>query len=447
MKPLVELDDLSLAASGRLLLDGVNLTIAPGEAVGVLGPSGSGKTTLALAVLGHLRPGVRHVGGQSYVDGHAMLPTPAPGVRGGVVGYLGQDPGLLLNPYAKVGADLPLARVGLPSTLVGRYPHQLSGGQQQRVALAIALAREPRLLVLDEPTTALDVLAKAEVLEELKRLRDSGVALLWISHDLDTVDSLVDRVFTVDGSTPTRTSVPRTPSTSDGPVALHVNGLHAGHGSNRVLKDVDLDVREGECLAILGASGVGKSTLARCLVGLHKPSDGSVTGSDIQLVPQNPAESLHPRQDVRTALVRPLRKIRGMRKPYDAEVDRLLDAVGLPTEFASRLPGELSGGQRQRVALARALAAQPKVLVCDEITSALDASTQAGVLGLLGELRQRHGLAVVFITHDAHVAAAVSDRVLVLVDGRVAVSGHTDDVLARPEDLPALLLEERPCRT
>ncbi len=193
------------------MLDGVDLEIAAGEAVGVLGPSGCGKTTLALALLGHLRAGARHGAGQSYVDGNPMLPAPPPGVRGGIVGYLGQDPGAELNPYAKVGAALRLAagnrradvaamlaRVRLPAAFAHRYPHQLSGGQQQRVALAIALAREPRLLLLDEPTTALDVVARAEVLAELRRLRASGVAMLWISHDLDTVRNAVDRVMVLD---------------------------------------------------------------------------------------------------------------------------------------------------------------------------------------------------------------------------------------------------------
>jgi peptide/nickel transport system ATP-binding protein len=510
MTPLVELTGVRLCAGGQAVLDGVDLTLREGESVGLVGASGSGKTTLALAVLGHLRTGVQHVDGRITVRGKDMLPVPAPGVRGGTIGYVGQDPGAALNPYARIssvlltamGGRVPrrdravavrelLKRVGLPGDpdFARRYPHQLSGGQQQRVALAAALARSPGLLVLDEPTTALDLMAKAEVLHEIRRLRDSGVALLWVSHDLATVRSLVDRVVVLDEGrvvedSPAREvlSTPKSPAArrlaaaelmpvqlmpaqhaaADRAVVLSGRSIHAGYGRQRVLSDVNFDVHRGECLAVLGVSGVGKSTLARCLAGLHLPEHGQVlrlgvalepdvrkrTDADraaIGLVAQNPAEALHPQQDVRTALARPLRRQRGItsRAEQNAEVARLLDAVRLSSELATRRPGELSGGQRQRVALARALAAGPDVLICDEVTSALDVAAQAEVLDLLRDLRISLGVAMVLITHDPWVIASASDNLLVLSGGRVVASGATAELMPAsesPEQLVTRLL-------
>ncbi|RAS71113.1 peptide/nickel transport system ATP-binding protein [Lentzea atacamensis] len=387
---LVEIEGLTLVAGGRRVVEDAHLSIAEGEAVALVGPSGCGKTTLALSVLGHLRPGVTRESGRVALNG--------------VAGYVGQDPGVALNPYRRIGkvvsADL-LRRVGLPDELGSRYPHQLSGGQQQRVVLAIALARDPKLLVLDEPTTALDPRAKAEVLGEIERIREQGVALLWISHDVDTVKPLVDRVITLADTQVPELSRPRI---EIGDVVLRATNLTARHGKRTIIDAIDFDVRRSECLAVVGPSGAGKSTLARCLVGLHQPSGGRIEiNGSIGWVAQNPAEALHPMHTVRASISR-----------CGPDVEEALAAVRLEPGIAERYPHQLSGGQRQRVALARALAARPDVVICDEVTSALDAGTQAQVLGLINELRAELGLAVVLITHDAGVVESTSDRVFEL---------------------------------
>lgn len=483
MNPLLAATDLTLTAGGRPIVDRVSFHLDAGETVAVTGPSGCGKTTLAMAVLGHLRDGVAHTGGRLLVDGAPTLPEPPPGLRGATIGYVGQDPGSSLSPYATVasfllrstGRRIPrsqrreavsalLARVGL-ADLGSRYPHQLSGGQQQRVVLAGALARDPRLLLLDEPTTALDLVAKAEVVKELRHLSASGVALLWITHDLPSIRGIATRVVSLGDSSAAPAGalvspvvVRASPAVAGkvlppaGPTVLSATKVTAGYPrSTPVLSQVDLELRQGECLAVLGASGVGKTTLARTLAGFHQPAAGTLLlngeqlswdihrrtktqRAAIQLVGQNPADALHPRQTIRTALVRPLVKLRNLSSgKLDGEVASLLDAVQLPAELANRLPGELSGGQRQRVALARALAARPTVLVCDEIASALDTGTQDAVLRVLTELRGEFGLAVVLITHDPEVAAGASDRLLVLTNGRVARTGATAELLPPAE--------------
>ncbi|MFD5653380.1 ABC transporter ATP-binding protein [Streptomyces sp. NPDC127039] len=482
---MLAIENLVLSSARGPVLRGVSLTAAAGETLAVVGPSGSGKTTLALSVLGHLRPGVTLTGGRVRVDGHDTLPTPHPGLRGRTVAYLGQDAGTTLNPYRRLsdtlrtalgarddrGARDLLDRVGLPASLARRRPAELSGGQQQRAALAAALAREPRLLVLDEPTSALDPVARAEVRAELARVRAAGVGLLWITHDLSSVEGLVDRVVVlddgrivedaparrvlaspasataaalVDAASPTAGAPPgRTGGAA--PALLRVEGLTATRGTRRVLENVGLSVHPGRCLAVTGPSGSGKTTLARCLAGLHPPVGGAVLldgrplprqahkrrtadRAAVQLVPQSPAETLHPRQTVRDALTRPLRVLRGMRvqREIDEEVERLLDLVRLPAEHARRLPGRLSGGQRQRVAIARALAAAPRVLLCDEMTSALDSVTQASVLDLVRDLCEEQSLGVLVITHDPQVVRRVADDVSVLEQGGL-----------RPRDLTA----------
>ncbi|MGW4033447.1 ABC transporter ATP-binding protein [Streptomyces sp. NPDC004838] len=475
--PLVRVAELMLDSPQGPVLDRASLTLAPGESLAVVGASGSGKTTLALAVLGHLRPGITHRSGQVSVGGRSVLPEPPPGLRGGTCAYVGQDAGSTLNPYPRIATTLRTAlgtrdraavaallhRVGLAPSLGRRRPAELSGGEQQRVALAMALAGEPRLLVLDEPTSALDARSRAHVREELARLRSAGVGLLWITHDLASLDGLADRMVVLhqgriveDGPTARVVRSPRSPAArrlmaaarggayhvrqdagGAAPV-LQASGLRVALGSRPVLRGVDLALVPGRALALTGVSGSGKSTLARCLAGLHPPDEGVVLLDDrtlapdarrrpltdraaVQLVPQSPALTLHPAQTLHTALSRPLRVLRGMThaEQIDEEVARLLSLVELPADHMRRRPGELSGGQRQRVAIARALAARPRVLLCDEMTSALDSVTQASVLELVRELCEREALGVLLITHDPGIAERFADDVATLVDGTV----------------------------
>ncbi|RSM69673.1 ABC transporter ATP-binding protein [Kibdelosporangium aridum] len=476
---LVTVADLRLHVGGVSVVDGIGFTVRAGESLALVGASGSGKTTTALAVLGHLRNGVTHTGGTVHVAGHTMLP--ASGAVNGVVGYVGQDPASVLNPYRRISATLRsalgtrrrqavadlLERVALPPALADRYSHQLSGGQQQRVALAVALARNPRLLILDEPTSALDPTAAAEVRRELLALRANRVSLLWITHDLTAVRGAVDRVLVLDAGrvvedAPYDRLMARPASTaaaalvaaaepavqqrpaheSPGDPVLEVRDLVAGYPRRPpVLSGVSLDLRPGQSLAVIGASGIGKSTFARCLAGLHHPTAGTIRlngtalapdvrargrgqRAAVQFVSQDPAGALHPTQDVRTALARPLRLLRGIRdrREQDVEIARLLAAVRLPADYTRRLPRELSGGERQRVALARALAAQPAVLICDEITAALDTVTQAEILNLLAEHCRDTGLSIVLITHNLAAANHIADEIHVLADGRLEQS-------------------------
>jgi peptide/nickel transport system ATP-binding protein len=571
--PVLRVADLRVELeSGEPIVEDVNLELGAGEVLGLVGESGSGKTTTALALLGFARPGARIGSGTIEIGGQPLVwreKRAVRGLRGRLVSYVAQDPGLALNPALRV-KDLvgdmvkahgrvrngreavagALASVHLPTDrlFARRFPHQLSGGQQQRVAIATALVCEPRLVVLDEPTTGLDVVTQARILEEVDRLRrERGVAIVYVSHDLAVVASLADRIAVMyagriveeapAGALLSRprhpytrgllTSVPdlgqphrlesipgvavgvgerpegcafaprclqrtsdralhelppledsggghhvrcfewaRTPLVArseletperaehEAPL-LVVEGLRAEHGGRRdtivAVADVSFGLATGECLAIVGESGSGKTTIARCVAGLHAPAAGRVlldgvplepraakrsreARRRIQIVFQNPNDSLNPRHRVGDAIARPARILRDLSgREAAAETARLLERVRLPARIAERFPGELSGGERQRVAIARALAAQPEVVVCDEITSALDVSVQAAVLELLAELRAELRLALLFITHDLGVVASIGDRVLVLENGVVCDDGPVSALLRKPE--------------
>ncbi len=557
--------------SGPPIVEAVDLRLAPGEILGLVGESGSGKTTTALALLGYSAPGVEISCGTLQIGGTPLrMDDSMRSSRGSLISYVPQNPGRALNPSMRIvqaiedllrshrgsaerggGAALGvLETVGLDGTpqFGRRFPHELSGGQQQRVCIAGALSCDPRVVVLDEPTTGLDVVTQAKILSELLRLRDERqVSMVYVTHDLAVVSQIADRIAvmyagriveqgpvdqilrrprhpytrgllasipdhlaprvlepmpgiavgigerpsgcsfaprcaqvgeacTVDVPplseitaahcvrclrwelTPPISAVPLQvrPRRPDGAPVLDVRALAAEHRSRRetivAAADVSFMVQRGACVALVGESGSGKTTIARAIAGLHPLAAGRILLDGLELpslarrrsveqrrrvqfVFQNPTEALNPRQTVREAIARPAQILRGLdRLAARREVDRLLEQVRLPQQMADRYPAELSGGERQRVAIARALAAQPDVILCDEITSALDVSVQAAVLDLLNELRDRLGLALLFITHDLGVVAAIADEVLVLDGGLVCERGSTASVLREPQD-------------
>ncbi|MEU2246410.1 ABC transporter ATP-binding protein [Streptomyces sp. NPDC019224] len=503
---LIEVSGLTIAApGGPPVLDAVSLTVRRGERVCVVGESGSGKTTLALALLGALRPGLRATAGQVVVDGQDVLALRGAALRRHrrrVVSYLPQDPATALTATLRVRGQLTelsatsstaevsrrLAEVALPGDVPfqRRFPHQLSGGQQQRLALARSTSSMPDVLVLDEPTTGLDVHAQRAVMEQIDRLaRARDLALVLITHDLSvagTADRLVvmrrGRIVeqgplpgtldqpaaaytreliratpSLEGATRARAAL-RPPAPESTTPLLRVTGLSAGHGRGKqrrqVVSGVSFEVHRGESVALLGVSGSGKSTIARCLIGAHVPDTGTVSLEGevlptalrgrspelrrrIQLVPQDSSGSLNPRRTVGSTLLRPLRHLLGMEPSAAAErMKELLTQVELDPALAGRHPHELSGGQRQRVSIARALAVNPEVLICDEMTSSLDVRVQAAILELLTGLRGELGLSVVLITHDLGVLASAADRALVLHEGRTCEQGPVSEVLTSP---------------
>lgn len=513
--PVLDICGLTVTRpDGHPVIDQISLRAAAGQRVAIVGESGAGKTTLALAALGILRAGLRRSAGTVTLAGRDVLALregTRRRLRRAETAWLGQDPAGALTPTLPVAAQLTellprqpgqldditgrLAAVGLPTDLPfrRRLPHQLSGGQQQRLALARALSATPQLLVLDEPTSRLDPVTRALVLDEIdRRQRQDGFAILLISHDLDLVVRLADHLLVLQDGRPVEAgptgpllrhpahpytrrlcaaqpdpdrprslqeppAAPTTPGRPAEParMGLVVENLCAGYGTQPVLHEVELHLTPGRVLALVGSSGSGKSTLARCVTGLHLPSSGRVEldgqilagrASDrsrdqrgrLQLIGPDPAGALHPRRRIGATVARPARLLHGLsRAAARTRAEELLGLVGLPAELRTRLPHQLSGGERQRVAIARALAADPRILVCDEITSALDATVAADVLQVLAELRRHRGLAVLFITHDLALAARSADTVTVLDHGRVVESGPTAAVLERPQSLSA----------
>jgi peptide/nickel transport system ATP-binding protein len=512
MTPIVSVNSLSVAyrSGGRdvPVVHEVSLEVAAGRTLALVGESGSGKSTLAATLLGHLRHGSRITGGSVHVDGHDVFALPARELRrlrGRTVAMVAQNAGHALTPSMRIGrqieeagGDIPVVdlleqvRLPRPAELARRYPHELSGGQQQRVAIAMAVAARPEVLVLDEPTTGLDVVTQRGVLDLIAALRDElGLAAVLVSHDLGVVARLADEVCVLKSgrvveSAATRqlfaapqepytkrllASVPRLDDAGlalvgetgereirpkalvpDGsPVAVSARDITVDYGSSRAVDGVSFEVRRGEVLALVGESGSGKSTLAWTLAGLRTPSGGTLTHEAgdlarpaqkrpmslrrrVQLVFQNADTSFNPRRSVGDAVRRPLRFFGSAAGRGEAaeRARRLIVDVRLDPALADRLPAQLSGGQRQRIGIARALAGEPDVLIADEITTALDVSVQADVLRLLDDLRRERDLACLFISHDLAVVRGIADRVVVLRDGVVVEEGPTDAVFAVP---------------
>ncbi|GGO22873.1 ABC transporter ATP-binding protein [Microbispora rosea subsp. aerata] len=377
----------------------------------------------------------------------------------------------------RVRALLEAVGVPDPEVRVRQYPHQLSGGLRQRALIASAIAAEPELIIADEPTTALDVTVQAQILRLLADRKAAGTALLMISHDLAVVAEIADRVLVMkDGlvveegparevltaprhdytrallaAVPSVSAGPRRPPRSPGTAppdpVLAATGLSVSYGSRTAVDGVSFQLRPGETLGVVGESGSGKTTLARLALGLLAPDAGEVTlrggpwsrlpererrplRAAIQVIAQNPLDSFDPRHTVGRLVADPIHTLPKRRRRE--RVAELLDRVGLPPELLGRRPRELSGGQRQRVAIARALASRPEVLICDEPVSALDVSIQAQVLDLLAEIQAQDGTALLFISHDLGVVRHLSDRVLVMKDGRAVEEGDADEVFHRP---------------
>ncbi|MGW3979436.1 dipeptide ABC transporter ATP-binding protein [Streptomyces mirabilis] len=493
---LVEVTDLTVGFGSLRAVDGLSFRLAKGAALGLVGESGSGKSTVASALLGLHRGTGAEVGGSVRVAGidvQEASDAELRRLRGGKAAMVFQDPLSSLDPYYAVGDQIAevyrvhvkasrraararavevLDRVGIPDAArrARSRPHEFSGGMRQRALIAMALASEPDLLIADEPTTALDVTVQAQILDLLHTLRaETGMGLLLVTHDVGVAAESVDEILVMRhgravehglvgavlgapaqaytqellGAVP-RVDAPRTASAVTEEVVLEASGLRREFGRGKkafaAVDDVSLTIHRGETLGIVGESGSGKTTLGRMLVGLLEPTAGEIKPGggvrpDVQMVFQDPVSSLNPRRSVGESIADPLRaqgerdegRIRG-------RVRELLERVGLEAAHYDRYPHEFSGGQRQRVGIARALAADPRVIVCDEPVSALDVTTQAQVIALLAELQRELGLALVFVAHDLAVVRQVSDRVAVMRRGRIVEYGPADEVYESPRD-------------
>jgi peptide/nickel transport system ATP-binding protein len=488
---------------GAVLVDNVDVTLKRGEILGLIGESGAGKSTIGLASMAYARAGCRITGGSITINGTELRASTAVqrrNFRGKSIAYIAQSAAASFNPAMTLMEQVCEAPVthGVmsraeaqayalrlfrtlqlpnPETFGDRYPHQVSGGQLQRAMAAMAMSCRPDVIVLDEPTTALDVTTQIEVLALLRDLiREFGTAGLYITHDLAVVAQIAHRIMVLRNgkmvevgdakqvleqpATPYATALVNerrqaehialpVPPKNANPV-LDITNVDAGYGDMPVVKGINLAIARGETFAIVGESGSGKSSLARVVVGLLPRWTGGVKLDEktlppalaqrprdilrrLQMVHQMPDVALNPRQTLEEIIGRPVAFYFGRpRSATKARVAELLSLVGLPAEFANRRPGQLSGGQKQRVCIARALAAEPDLIICDEPTSALDPLVAEEVLKLLRRLQDELGLAYMFITHDLGTVRRIAHRTAVMLKGEIIAQGPTADIFAPP---------------
>ena len=518
---LLKVENLSVSFHSRegttVAVEDVSFSVEVGQVTGIVGESGSGKSICCYSLLGLVpSPPGRVEAGKAIFDGQDLLQLNEKQlryIRGKKIGMIFQDPMTSLNPYMRISDQLTevlrehriatgkdardravaaLEEVGIRDAAgrIDNYPHEFSGGMRQRVMIAMALIAEPKLLIADEPTTALDVTVQAQILDLIKSLqRTHNLGVIFITHDLGVVANMadtvlvmkegrivergsVDKIFQRPEQDYTRNLLDAIPKTakplasaanSDLPDMLRVNQLHTWFPVYRgaifrrlqthikAVDNVSLSIRQGEILGVVGESGSGKSTLGRSIMRLVESRSGEILlqGEDIrqfsdkrlklarrdfQMIFQDPYASLNPRMTVFDTLAEPLLS-QGLadRNTVETQVNLLMDDVGLSRRFIRKYPHEFSGGQRQRIATARALALKPKLIIADEPVSALDVTVQAQILQLLLNLTQKHGLTMLFISHDLSVVRYICDRVAVMKRGRIVEVGETEELFARPQ--------------
>ncbi|MEJ5316099.1 MAG: ABC transporter ATP-binding protein [Tenuifilum sp.] len=521
---MLKISDLTVSFSGNPVVSGINFSLMPGEILGFVGESGSGKSVTSLALMGLLPPNAKVEGGSALfstengqVDLLKVDSKTHRQIRGQGIAMIFQEPQTSLNPSMICGKQISeavelhtnlrgakakerclqlLAEMQLtdPAKVYSSYPHQLSGGQKQRVMIAMALAGNPRILIADEPTTALDVTVQKSILQLLKDIRQRHqIGIIFITHDLSVVAEVADRIMVMQQGQiveqGTVTEIFNNPThpytrrliefrkrinqpinatagvTNEPEPIFRVNSINVEYGSNswfkrgfKAISNVSFTLFKGETLGLVGESGSGKSTLGRTLLKLIETQSGtieyngkplsSLKGSnllnfrrEVQLIFQDPYSSLNPRLTIGQALMEPFiyHGLGGKREARKA-VEELLQMVSLPADSINRYPHEFSGGQRQRIVIARALVLKPKILVCDEILSALDVSTQAQMLDLLQELKKGMGLTYLFISHDLSVVRSICSRVIVLNRGSIEEQGPAEEIFSRPQSVYTQLL-------